>query len=144
MLFRSSALSFAGFVNGVSRLHGEVTKSLLQGHWPRLLPSEAPVTSITNGVHLPTWVHPDLRALLGVEGRAVRGADFARAGGAVEEQGLWELRCANKERMLAVLRAEVSAAFVARSDSAKVLSRMLDGLDPNALWIGRASCRERV
>jgi phosphorylase/glycogen(starch) synthase len=59
-------LSFSGFVNGVSRLHGEVSRELLSAFWPGLLLSEVPVRSVTNGVHLPTWTHPALLDLFGV------------------------------------------------------------------------------
>ncbi len=132
------AMSFAGFVNGVSRLHGEVSKALLKPFWPRLLTAEVPVTSITNGVHLPSWTHPEMRALLGVEGRTVRGADFARSAKKLDDAKLWDVRKRAKSRLVETLRDEISQTFIARSDSAKVLSRTLDGLDPDALWIGFA------
>ncbi len=54
------ALTFASFVNGVSHLHGVVSRTLLQPVWPGLLESEVPVQSITNGVHLADWTHPEI------------------------------------------------------------------------------------
>jgi len=132
------AMSFAGFVNGVSRLHGEVSKSLLKPFWPRLLAAEVPVTSITNGVHLASWTHPDMCVLLGVKDRAVRGDDFARGAQSLDDARLWEMRKRAKSRLVSALRRDIQAAFLARSDSAKTLSRTLDGLDENALWIGFA------
>jgi starch phosphorylase len=100
--------------------------------------AEVPVTSITNGVHLPSWTHPDMRTLLGVKGRPVRGADFAKSGRKLDDAKLWEVRRRAKNRLVATLEAELTGTFIARSDSAKVLSRMLDGLDEDALWIGFA------
>ncbi len=132
------AMSFAGFVNGVSRLHGEVSKSLLKPFWPRLLTAEVPVTSITNGVHLPSWTHPEMSALLGATGRSVRGADFAKSAGKLDDAKLWDVRVRAKTRLVDTLRDEFNQTFIARSDSAKVLSRTLDGLDEDALWIGFA------
>jgi len=132
------AMSFAGFVNGVSRLHGEVSKALLKPFWPRLLAAEVPVTSITNGVHLPSWTHPDMRALLGVQGRPVRGTDFAKSARNLDDAKLWEARRRAKNRLVSTLKTELTETFIARSDSAKLLSRMLDGLDEEALWIGFA------
>lgn len=132
------AMSFAGFVNGVSRLHGDVSKSLLKPFWPRLLTAEVPVTSITNGVHLPSWTHPEVRALLGVKGRTVRGDDFAKNARKLEDAKLWDVRKRAKTRLVATLRDEIRSTFLARSDSAKILSRTLDGLDEDALWIGFA------
>ena len=46
--------------NGVSALHGEVSREMFQGLWPDFDTSEVPITSVTNGVHHPTWVHRDL------------------------------------------------------------------------------------
>ncbi len=132
------AMSFAGFVNGVSRLHGQVSRKLLHPFWPRLLASEVPVTSITNGIHLSTWVDPEMRALLGAKSGLLKGKDYARQGTRADDGELWALRKRAKGRLVDVLRERITASFVARSDSAKVLSRMIDGLDPDALWIGFA------
>ena len=49
--------------NGVSRKHGEVSRSLWQKLWPEKPLAEIPITYITNGVHAPTWVAPLLRTL---------------------------------------------------------------------------------
>ncbi|HET9704598.1 MAG TPA: alpha-glucan family phosphorylase, partial [Vicinamibacterales bacterium] len=53
------ALRTSSFVNGVSALHGEVTRSMWRPMWPDTPPDQLPVRSITNGVHVPTWMaHP--------------------------------------------------------------------------------------
>ncbi len=57
------ALRSAGAVNGVSRLHGEVTRDMWAPMWPDLAPSDRPVTFVTNGVHVPTWIAPDMADL---------------------------------------------------------------------------------
>src|SRR5690606_26580884 len=49
------ALRTAGGRNGVSRLHGEVSRRMWQGLWPNLPENEVPIGHVTNGVHLPTW-----------------------------------------------------------------------------------------
>src|SRR5262249_43572393 len=51
-------------VNGVSRLHGQVSRAMFAGLWPGFDTSEVPIGSITNGVHTPTWVAPEMGALL--------------------------------------------------------------------------------
>ena len=58
------ALRLTGRANGVSALHGEVSRDMLADTWPGLPATEAPVKSVTNGVHLPTWCGPELRPLL--------------------------------------------------------------------------------
>ena len=58
------ALRSAGTVNAVSRLHGDVTRAMWN-IWPGVLEAERPVTSVTNGVHVPTWIAGDLSELFG-------------------------------------------------------------------------------
>ncbi len=106
------AMNFAGFVNGVSRLHGEVSRKLLRPFWPRYLESEVPVHSITNGVHLSTWIDPALRALLGAADRPVVAEDYKLAAGALDPRALWEVKRDGKRRMLAHLREALERAFV--------------------------------
>ncbi|MDZ4774183.1 MAG: alpha-glucan family phosphorylase [Planctomycetota bacterium] len=132
------AMNFASFVNGVSRLHGEVSQKLLHPFWPRLLETEVPVTSITNGVHLPTWTHPGMRALLGVQSRPIQAADFAKSAKKVADEPLWNLRSENKAKLVDVLRTTLSTRNAERGESPSRLERMQQGLDPNALWIGFA------
>ena len=58
------ALRTAGAVNGVSRLHGEVTKQMWQPIWPDTPYERLPVKSLTNGVHVPTWMSAEMTRLL--------------------------------------------------------------------------------
>jgi starch phosphorylase len=58
------AMRSAGAINAVSQLHGEVTRQMFAPLWPDLKPSERPIDAITNGVHVPTWVAPELAKLL--------------------------------------------------------------------------------
>jgi starch phosphorylase len=58
------ALRTAGGVNGVSRLHGEVTKQMWQPIWPDTPYERLPITSLTNGVHVPTWMSAEIAGLL--------------------------------------------------------------------------------
>jgi alpha-glucan phosphorylase-like protein len=58
------ALRSAGDVNAVSKLHGEVTRTMWAPMWPDLAPEERPVRFITNGVHVPTWIASDVSEFL--------------------------------------------------------------------------------
>jgi len=131
------AMNFAGFVNGVSKLHGIASQKLLQVFWPGLLRSEVPVATITNGVHLATWTSPGLAELLRRQDQPVRPDDFARAA-SIDKQELWRVRRANKAQLLAVVRAALTRSCHARGDSPVVLSATLAGLDERALYIGFA------
>ena len=56
----------SGAVNGVSRLHGQVSRRIFQVLFPRWPETEVPVTYVTNGVHMPTWDSAECRSPLGV------------------------------------------------------------------------------
>jgi phosphorylase/glycogen(starch) synthase len=134
------ALGFAGWVNGVSKLHAEVSRGLTRSHWPQLLEGEVPIRSVTNGVHLASWTAPELARLLagdGREPRPVRGADFASAR-LLSAEDLWDVRQRARRALLADVRVRLERAFLERGDSPRMLERMLDGLDERALLIGFA------
>ena len=58
------ALRTSGAVNGVSKLHGDVTRNMWQSIWPGTPPDALPVNFITNGVHVPTWMSSEMGSLL--------------------------------------------------------------------------------
>ncbi len=132
------ALSFCQFVNGVSKLHGEVSKDLLGPYWPKLLRGELPISAITNGVHLPSWTHPAISALIEPAGGPVRGKHFAERAMSVPLEALFEVKRELKRRLFAKVRADLERCFTERHDRPAVLARMLAGLDERALVIGFA------
>jgi len=136
------ALNFASWVNGVSKLHGEVSRRLLHPFYPRLLEREVPVHALTNGVHLASWTDPALAALLGVRQRAIVAEDY-RDARELDPGRFWAVRCAAKQRLMDRVRSSLEASFVERQDSSALMHRMLEGIhavsEPDqALWIGFA------
>lgn len=132
------ALALSSYCNGVSKMHGDVSKALLHPYWPGLLQSELPVSSVTNGIHLPTWTSPRIAAALGVRDRAVTAADFAQRGAKVDDAVLWEAKCADKRDLVVRVRVALERAFVQRKDSPIALNRIATRLDDAALVIGFA------
>ena len=57
------ALRLSGYRNGVSKKHGEVTRRMWQGLWPELAEDDVPIDSVTNGIHVPTWIEPKMELL---------------------------------------------------------------------------------
>jgi starch phosphorylase len=57
------ALRLSGYRNGVSKKHGEVTRRMWQGLWPELPEDDVPIDSVTNGIHVPTWIEPKMELL---------------------------------------------------------------------------------
>lgn len=132
------AMNFAAFVNGVSKLHGQVSKKLLHPFWPRLLESEVPVHAITNGIHLPTWTDPSIHAVLCANDPLVDGRDFEIAATKLDGSAFCGAKRKAKQRLIQRIRGDLEKSFVDRHDSPSILHRMLDGLDEKALWIGFA------
>jgi starch phosphorylase len=131
------ALRFAGFVNGVSRLHAEVSRGLLRPVCPHLTVEEVPVTSVTNGVHLSAWTSAEMAALLAGGGRPVEGSDFAKAE-RVSVDALWSVRSALRRGLLLRVAAHLRRSFEERDDSRALLERILERLAEPALYIGFA------
>ncbi len=132
------AMHFSSYCNGVSKLHGDASRQLLHEYWPGLLESEVPVRSITNGIHLPTWTHPEVARVLGSKNGNIREVDFAKGLDAAAVADLWAVRQELKRDLIERVREGLTKSFLDRGDSPLVLGEILDGLDENALLIGFA------
>jgi phosphorylase/glycogen(starch) synthase len=132
------AMNFASFTNGVSQLHGEVSRKLFRTYWPGLLEGELPVDAVTNGIHLPTWTHPSIASVLGIRTRSVVPEDFDRALSIEELPQLWRAKQELKRRLLEEVRLRLKRGFLDRGDKPEILTRTLDGLEEDALLIGFA------
>ncbi len=124
--------------NGVSVLHGEVSRGMFGQLWPGVDTDEVPIGSITNGVHAPTWVHP---ALKGVSERVWGDAHTATHDwtdrNAVSDGELWDVRNHMKHEMVAEARRRVAASLQANGSG--VVPAWVDRmLDPAVLTIGFA------
>ena len=135
------AIHLSSAVNGVSKLHGQVSSIMWRHLWPGS--PESPVGAITNGVHTQTWVGPEMRALYARhldpawEEHLVEAEFWARIR-AVPDDELWAAHRAQKERLIRFVRERVRSQG-ARHGLAPDELRMVEGLlDPHALTIGFA------
>jgi glycogen phosphorylase len=120
------ALRTTARANGVSRLHGKVAREMWHGLWPDREVRDVPIGSVTNGVHVPTWLDPAVAALATAAGVDLdRPADpgFSRAA-AIDEVALWRAHRANTARLVAMANARGAVAGIHPQ------------LDPDALTIG--------
>ncbi|MDG9704758.1 alpha-glucan family phosphorylase [Streptomyces sp. DH37] len=115
-------LRLAQRANGVSTLHGAVSREMFAGLWPGFDAAEVPITSITNGVHAPTWTADEMRAL--------------RPGAGDAE--LWETRRALREELVQEVRRRLYASWRQRGASDAELGWIDGVLDPDVLTIGFA------
>jgi starch phosphorylase len=114
------SLHLSGAANGVSELHGAVSRSMFASVWPQLEVNDAPITSVTNGVHAASWVSREMNGLLD---RTI-GSDWSSAAAErwdalkeVSDEELWSLRRPNRERLVQFARRRIREAAVARGDS---------------------------
>ena len=114
-------------VNGVSLLHGQVSREMFAGLWPGFDTAEVPIGSITNGVHAPTWVAREVSDLGDSEAAA-------SAGGA----RLWEIRRQLRARLVTETRRRLHDSWRQRGASGAELTWIDDVLDENVLTIGFA------
>jgi len=103
------ALRTSSYANGVSALHGEVSREMWHPLWPDRSTDEVPIGSVTNGVHAPTWLGPELETLLGTE-EDTAAPDFARAY-QLHDDELWNAHRSAKERLVRDLARRSGAAF---------------------------------
>ena len=133
-------LRLAQRANGVSRLHGRVTRRMFSRLWPGFDEDEVPVSSVTNGVHGPTWVARELSALLGRNheewGLDGNGGRPLREG--VSDADLWALRRELREKLVAEVRRRLRAAWLERGASPLELGWVDGVFDPDVLTVGFA------
>ncbi|MBV1935814.1 glycosyltransferase family 1 protein [Streptomyces sp. BV286] len=132
--------------NGVSLLHGHVSREMFSGLWPGFDPDEVPITSVTNGVHAPTWVAPEVFRLgarqIGVQrtqdAMTVGGSDRWDAVADIPDQDIWDLRRVLREKLVTEVRERLHASWRQRGAGTAELGWIDGVLDPDVLTIGFA------
>jgi starch phosphorylase len=135
------ALRMTDAHNGVSRLHGAVTRQQWGGLWPRVPLEEVPIGHVTNGVHLQSWITPEIDRLLdrqlGEEWRKVPGAPESWSPMLdADDIELWAASRAARARLVAATRNRRRALLQLRGESDAAFEQIEDLLDPDALTIG--------
>ncbi len=126
-------------VNGVSTLHGQVSRQMFTGLWPGFDTAEVPIGAVTNGVHGPTWVAAEITGLA----QGGPPSDLAEDGPAWEEAaadpaGIFRVRRLLRARLVAETRRRLRASWRQRGASDAELTWIEDVLDENVLTIGFA------
>jgi len=137
------ALNTSAYRNAVSRLHRQVSQEMFHDLWPQLPVWEVPVTSITNGVHVPSWLNGDLAQLYDQylepdwRDRFNDTAVWEQVRDIPDEE-LLEAHRRRKRRLVNFVRARQHASALRRQASAAEVRRSGEVLDPNAFTIGFA------
>ncbi len=117
--------------NGVSQLHGQVSRGMFRGLWPEFDEAEVPIGSITNGVHHATWMHPELLDLLeSTTDATTEGADPDgyrwSALAELAPRALWSLKRRMRSELINSCRQRLAASAAHRGQQAEWAASVLD------------------
>ena len=136
------AIRLCAFLNGVSKLHGEVSRNMWHKIWPELPRYEIPILGITNGVHTPSWIsheHHDLYKKYlkaGPEGLP-DDCDWNRID-KISDKEFWQVHMARKQKMVNIARQHLAAQHRRWGSDPTVIEEASKVLNPNYLTIGFA------
>jgi glycogen phosphorylase len=137
------ALRLSSFRNGVSRLHGEVARTMWRGLWPETPTEEVPITHITNGVHLPSWYSEEIARLfdryLGPDWleNPIDQKVWERVH-SIPDTELWRARERLRTTLVAEARGRLRDQLVRRGAHPTSIEGVTEVLDPDVLTIGFA------
>ena len=136
------ALRVSRHSNGVSKLHGAVSRGLWKDVWRGVPMEEVPITSITNGIHTKTWMAPEFSALytkyLGDWEERLTDPEFWRGVIDIPDAQLWETHQKLKLRLVEFVRARMRVRAERVGESPEAMRKINQVLDPEILTIGFA------
>jgi starch phosphorylase len=137
------AIRLADSVNGVSKLHGEVSRQMWHNLWPKVPAEEVPIGHVTNGVHVRSWLSPDVLFVLDryiSKKWESNPADQSVWEGVsqIPDEELWRAHERGRERLVAWSRQTLRDQLVARGGAYDDILHADQVLDPEALTLGFA------
>jgi glycogen phosphorylase len=137
------ALEMSSGANGVAQLHGVVSRDMWQWVYPNLPVHEVPITAVTNGVHVQTWVSREMAQLfdryLDPAWRSEESRPEVWEGVAsIPDAELWRTHARRRERLVAFARARLRQQLINRGVSQTAIEKAEEVLNPDALTIGFA------
>ncbi len=137
------AIKLSRRANAVSSLHGEVSRSMWTGLWPERAEDDVPIGHITNGIHVPSWIAPQMQRLLdrhlGPQWSEQIGVpETWQAIKRISDGELWETHTTLKARLLDFVRRRAVLQSQERGEDAEVQAQLGRALSPDALTIGFA------
>ena len=137
------ALKVAGKKNGVSKLHGAVSRELFGDVWPNIAANESPITHITNGIHTCSWLAPNLKQLynkylIPYWQDSIQIDETWKKIESIPNEKLWEEHMKRKVRLLELVKQNVTNNMRSNGKSYEEINDIVSKLNPNALTIGFA------
>ena len=137
------ALRLSNYANGVSKLHGQVSRGIWGSLWPGTPLNEVPIISITNGIHIKNWISDELGSLY----ERYLGPDWADEAmnkrqwemiDQIPDEELWQIHKRCKEQLIVFVRNRLKSQMQRRGTYHTELNHAEEVLDPEALTIGFA------
>jgi len=137
------AIRMSNTSNGVSALHGSVSRNMWKEIWPTIANTEVPIGSITNGVHTHSWLAPEIGQLFeryATHGWPAQPSDYGiwKQVENIPDAELWRTHERCRARLIAFARARLKMQLKRRNASPVEVKASEDVLDPEALTIGFA------
>lgn len=137
------ALKVAGKKNGVSKLHGAVSRELFGDVWPEIAANESPITYVTNGIHTCSWLAPNLKKLynkylIPYWQDKIYDDEVWKKIEDIPNEELWEIHRQRKEKLLNLVKANTTERLKRAGYGYEQISEITSKLNPNALTIGFA------
>jgi len=137
------ALTLSGQRNGVSELHGAVSRNIFKNVWPGVPEEEVPIGHITNGIHTLTWLSPSIKYLYDkyldkdwVD--RLYDREVWDKVDKIPDEDLWKTHCVLKTKMISFVREKLKQQRMANGESIERVREVDTLLDSNALTIGFA------
>ena len=137
------ALKIAGKKNGVSKLHGAVSRELFGEVWPEIAANESPITYVTNGIHTCSWLSPRLKELYNTylkpywQDTMYDDKTWENVANIPNEE-LWRAHQNRKEKLLEIVRKSTIERLRRSNYNYDEINEIVSKLNPNALTIGFA------
>ena len=137
------ALKVAGKKNGVSKLHGAVSRELFGEVWPEIAANESPITYVTNGVHTCSWLAPTViklynKYLIPYWQDKIYDDDVWKKIADIPDEKLWEVHQERKTKMLGIVKENTINRLRRSGYHYNDIMNLVSQLDPEALTIGFA------
>ena len=137
------ALKVAGKKNGVSKLHGEVSRELFAEVWPEISPDESPITYVTNGIHTCSWLAPNLKELYNEylmpywQDNIHKNETWEKIN-SIPDEKLWNEHMIRKQKLMEVTKENITTRLRRCGYPYEEINSITSKLNPEALTIGFA------
>ena len=137
------ALKISGRKNGVSKLHGAVSRELFADVWPAIPSNETPIDYVTNGVHTCSWLAPTIKDLYNEYLRPywqdnIQDDEVWKDIYKIPNEELWKIHISRKEKLLKIVKDSTTNRLRRANYSYDEIDKIVGGLDSNVLTMGFA------